>query len=294
MNNTRSLSVITLTRNRAYLLEKCLASLKGQLLVTDEIIIIDNNSGDNTQSIIRKYKRTLPMRAYKSGLSGYPDLYNLAISKCTKPLLVFLDDDCMATPSFIARIRDKFRTRQDFVLQGKTLSLPRNNLFSEISEDHLTNWMNANIISENKLQVIDNRNVVIPKVILDKVGNFSPGMKTGSEDVELGLRLYRAGVPILYDKLMIVYHHERTTLKEFLAQHYRIAKSHAILDRKILSKQRLFVFNRRTWFRNFHSALELWIRCWCKKRYGDFFKLPFIYLLLGATRVAGYKIISVR
>ncbi|MBI4065120.1 glycosyltransferase family 2 protein [Candidatus Gottesmanbacteria bacterium] len=288
MNNAILLSVITLTRNRAHLLEKCLASLKGQLLVTDEIIIIDNNSTDNTQILLKKYKRILPVRVYKSGLSGYPNLYNFAISKCVNPLIVFLDDDCMATPGFIARIRNKYSIKQNYVLQGKTLSLPRNNIFSEISERHLANWINANVVAGNKLQVIDNRNVVIPKVIIDRVGNFSPGMKTGSEDVEFGLRLFSSGIPIIYDPSHLVYHHERTNLKDFLFQHYRIAKSHAVLDRKVLSKQRLFVFNRRTWHCNFHSALELLIRYWRVRRYKDISYLPSVYLLLVITRIIGY------
>lgn len=283
-----SLSVITLTKNRANLLEKCLASLKGQLLSTDEIIIVDNNSRDNTRSVVGRYKQELPIRTYKTGLSGYPKLYNLAISKCTNPLLVFLDDDCIATSGFIARIRNAYGVKQDFVLQGKTMSLPRNTIFSEISERHLVNWIKANAIKGNRLQVVDNRNVAIPRVVLERVGYFSSSMKAGSEDVELGMRLVRAMVPIFYDPHMIAYHHERTTLKSFLSQHYRIAKSHAVLDNKLSEEQKVSVVNRRTWIRNLRSALELWVYYWREKRYRDIFLLPLVYSLLVMVRIVGY------
>lgn len=282
------LSVITLTKNRANLLEKCLTSLKGQLLATDEVVIIDNNSTDDTQRVIRRYQQELPIYTYKTSLTGYPNLYNFAISKSKKNLLVFLDDDCVATPSFVSRIRERFKEKQDFVLQGKTRSLPRNNIYAEISEDHLTNWIDSNVAGNNKLRVIDNRNVTIPKAIIKEVGGFSTKMKIGSEDVEFGMRLFRMGIPIVYDTSIAVYHHERTTMKEFLLQHYRIAQSHAILDESLLEKDKVFIVNRRTWIRNFQSALALWIRCWREKRYENFFKLPLVYLLLGATRVVGY------
>lgn len=288
MNNARSLSIIALTKNRAGLLELCLISLKGQLQPTDEVIIIDNNSTDNTQYIIRKYKPTLPIRAYKSGLSGYPDLYNLAISKCTKPLIVFLDDDCEAAPGFISRIRKRYHTKQNFVLQGKTFSLPRNNIFSEISEDHLANWMNSNVVGKNRLRVIDNRNVTIPKAIIKEVGGFSTKMKIGSEDVELGIRLFHLGIPIVYDSSIVVYHNERTTLKEFLIQHYRIAKSHAVLDNIRSERQNISIVNKHTLARHLLSALKRQCTYLYKRRYRDAFFLPLVYLLLAFTRIVGY------
>ncbi|MEK7499761.1 MAG: glycosyltransferase [Patescibacteria group bacterium] len=288
MKDTISLSVITQTKNRAQLLEKCLSSLREQLHWSDEIIIVDNNSKDNTQLIINKYKRILPIRAYKSGLSGYPYLYNFAISKCRNPLLVFFDDDCVATHNFISTIRKAYTKEQNFILQGKTLSLPRGNIFAEISEDHLSNWIQSNALGKNRLGVIDNRNVAIPMSIIREAGGFSPRMAVGSEDVELGMRFVRMGVPIVYDTGMVVYHHERTTLRSFLSQHYRIAKSHAVLDDRFSEGQNISIINRYTLVRHLQSTLKRQFMYLQKRRYRDAFFLPFIYLLLVITRIVGY------
>lgn len=288
MNRRISLSIITLTKNRAGLLEKCLYSLKDQLVPSDEIIIVNNNSSDDTQLVLHKFKQFLPVREFNSKLSGYPNLYNFAVSKSTKEVLVFLDDDCVATKNYIAEIRDRFKNKQNFVLQGKTCSLPHRNIFAEISEDHLTNWIRSNMFGRNRLRVLDNRNVAIPKAIMSKVGGFSSAMTVGSEDVEFGMRLFRAGVPIVYDQTMIAYHHERTTLKGFLKQHYRIAQSHAVLDSKFSEEQNISIINRRTVTSHLLSALKRQYVYLYKRRYGDAFFLPLVYMLLVITRIVGY------
>lgn len=283
-----SLSIITLTKNRANLLDKCLASLKGQLIGTDEIVIIDNYSNDNTQFTIHKYKKILPTRVYKSGLSGFPNLYNFAISKSTNPLLVFLDDDCMVAPGFMARIRYKFREKQNFVLQGNTISLPRDNIFADISERHLANWFAVNTIAPNRLRIIDNRNVVIPATLLQRYGMFSLSCASGSEDVELGLRYQRLGVPIVFDPVLVSYHHERTTLGSFLRQHSRIARSHALLDSVLSADEQLHCINLRTAKRHLLTSIVLF-RSYIKRgRFIDATRLPLVYLLLFFTRIFSY------
>ena len=138
------------------------------------------------------------------------------------------------------------------------------------------------------MQVIDNRNVAIPKKIIKKVGDFSSAMKVGSEDIEFGMRLFHAGVTIFYDPSIIAYHHERITLRSFLSQHFRIASSHAVLDHQFLKGPKISIINRKTWTQNLRSALELWIYYWTARRYKDVLALPLIYLLLATTRILGY------
>ena len=57
MNNAANLklSIIICTYNRIDLLQKCITSLLPQLNEKVELIIIDNNSTDNTQDICQNY-----------------------------------------------------------------------------------------------------------------------------------------------------------------------------------------------------------------------------------------------
>ncbi|MBM3436768.1 MAG: glycosyltransferase, partial [Bacteroidetes bacterium] len=53
MNNNKILSIIILTWNSMILLQRCLASIKGNTNLNNyEIIIIDNNSSDGTREFL--------------------------------------------------------------------------------------------------------------------------------------------------------------------------------------------------------------------------------------------------
>ncbi len=288
MRKKLTISVITPTRNRAALFAECLKSLCGQLTPDDEMIVIDNNSDDETPRIIKSYQKKLPLRNFRSELHGYPNLYNLAIAKSRKNILVFLDDDCIAGPHFISEIRKTHQKLNNTAVQGRVYSLPKNNLFAEISADHYLNWLQKNTLSQGRLRTVDNKNLSLPREVVLRYGGFSPAMSVGAEDTELGYRLRQHGVSIIYAPAIMVYHHERTTLASFLTQHLRIAQSHAVFDRQVGAEDRIRMINRYTWRRHGQTLFNRLKLYWRKKRHGDLVVLPLIYLLLLIVRVGGY------
>ena len=54
-NDLPLVSVIIPTKNSSQFLEECLLSIKDQTYKNIEIIVVDNNSTDNTKKIARKY-----------------------------------------------------------------------------------------------------------------------------------------------------------------------------------------------------------------------------------------------
>lgn len=288
MRKKLTIAVITPTRNRAALFTECLKSLCGQLTPNDEMIVIDNNSDDETPRIIKSYQKELPLRGFRSELRGYPNLYNLAIAKSRKDILVFLDDDCIAGPHFISEIRKIHQKLNNTVVQGRVDSLPKNNLFAEVSADHYLNWLQKNTLFRGRLRTVDNKNLSLPREVMVRYGGFSPTMSVGAEDTELGYRLRQHGVPIVYAPSITVYHHERTTLASFLAQHLRIAQSHAVFDRQVGAEDRIRMINRYTWWRHGQTLLRRLKLYWRKKRHSDLAMLLLIYLLLFIVRVVGY------
>jgi glycosyltransferase involved in cell wall biosynthesis len=290
-----NVSIIVLTRNRAPLLEKNLVSLSKQLAGGDEIIIINNNSSDKTSEVIKKYQKELPISAFNSRSHGYPKLYNLAASKARKDILVFIDDDCVASPNYISCIKKSHQIYPGAVLQGKTHSLPKDKLLSDISEDLVDNWIKVNQRGK-MLTVIDNKNLALPRHIFTEIGGFSLKMASGSEDLELGFRLYRAGATIRFIPKMIVYHHERTTLNGFLKQHLRIARSHAVYDLTSRSGASLGLVNQRArsgYAGMIFSRLSKYAHA---HRILDIAALFILYPALAAVRVLGYTagVVSIR
>lgn len=291
MNRQRSLSVITLTRNRAPMLSKYLGSLVGQLSSEDEIIVVDNGSTDSTRDIILQFQTRLPIRYFTSSRVGYPALYNIAIKKSAKEVLVFLDDDCIATPKWRESIARSVLKHPGKIIQGKVISIPKGNIYAEIMGDHYQNWIVSHRNKSGEMDTFDNKHLIVPKKYLYKnktfVG-FDPLTVLGSEDIELGTRLYREGKIIQYDESIVAYHRERTTFRGFLQQHFRIAMSERLLSdtKKLQIRLSLFpVAKTRS------NLISLCLREITYLKRGEVWNLiyaPFLYLLLFVVRICGY------
>ncbi len=122
-------SVIIPTYNQGNLLSKCIKSVLNQTYKNYEIIIIDNNSTDNTRSIIKKYKKKIVYKKIKN-YGVIAKSRNLGIKIAKGNWISFLDSDDSWT-------RDKLE---------KTYYAIKNNKFDVVCNSE---W----IISKNKTKV---------------------------------------------------------------------------------------------------------------------------------------------
>lgn len=108
MSNTFPILTIAIcTYNRADKLDTCLDSLKRQAVQQDcfSILIIDNNSTDNTQFIIKNYLNLFPhIKAVKEYRQGLSNARNRALKECLTSWIAFLDDDAKAHPDWVSTI----------------------------------------------------------------------------------------------------------------------------------------------------------------------------------------------
>jgi len=289
MERFLSVSIITLTKNRASLLRANLGSLVGQVTKNDEIVIVDNASIDETQSVIVEYKRKLPICYFYTNLQGYPKLYNFAFQQSKKQIIVFFDDDCIADKHFLEQIRSSHASSKNpHVVQGATSSLPKNNLYAEIMSDHYQNWLKTNTTTNGSMRTFDNKNASMPRTVFISSGGYSEDLVYGSEDIDLGIRMKNKGVQIIFDPTIIAYHHERSSFDSFIAQHLRIAKSEGVLDKHLSSKDKIRMIPIRKTALNLVSAARreyYYLRYW---RIKDLFLLPCVYIVLALVRVYGY------
>lgn len=108
-----SISAVVCTYNRSTLLQKCLESLVNQTVSKSnyEVIIVDNNSSDNTQEVATffttKFKNISLVRENKQGKSY---ALNTGISVSQGQYIAFVDDDAQAQPDWLEKILDAFDT----------------------------------------------------------------------------------------------------------------------------------------------------------------------------------------
>jgi glycosyltransferase involved in cell wall biosynthesis len=114
-------SIITCTRNAAGTLEECIASIENQVCEDYEHLLIDGNSTDTTQDIVRAYQAKNPDRVRVHSLepTGVTSAMNKGIDLSRGRVLLHLHaDDRLAGPEVLGMVKRLFETTSANVVTG--------------------------------------------------------------------------------------------------------------------------------------------------------------------------------
>ena len=93
MKDNPIISIIVPSYNHGKFLEKCLESIINQTFLNYEVIIQDNNSSDNTKSILKKYQKFKNFHIYIESDDGQADAINKGILKAKGEWLTWQNCD---------------------------------------------------------------------------------------------------------------------------------------------------------------------------------------------------------
>ncbi len=207
------LSIIICTYNRSRLLKKCLDSLSIQLNGGVEVIVVDNNSNDDTVNVFNEFSKTsINYRYILETKIGLSHARNRGIIESKSEWILYLDDDVIALPTLVQRALYLVE-RGDFDCVGgkhyettETLRPPWYLLGNLDNSDHETTVESCNF------GIPIGCVVLYRKICLERVGMFKinlgmKGNKIGyGEETELQLRLKKNGYNIGFDPLLEVFH----------------------------------------------------------------------------------------
>lgn len=97
-----SASVVMPTFNKARYLDLTLASFLHQTSRDYEIVITDDGSTDATQDVIARYHGRLNLQYLRQPNRGRAAARNAAIQQASGDIIIFADDDRLASPDFVA------------------------------------------------------------------------------------------------------------------------------------------------------------------------------------------------
>lgn len=101
-------SVIIPVYNDEEFVGKLLDSLAAQTARNFEVIVIDDESKDNTMKIVKKFTRKLKLKLLKSGRHNQSYSRNLGIKAAQGDVLVNLDSDCHVNETFVEGVAEAF------------------------------------------------------------------------------------------------------------------------------------------------------------------------------------------
>jgi glycosyltransferase involved in cell wall biosynthesis len=209
-----SLSVILCTYNRAGFLKQALESLDKQTLSKNdfEIILIDDGSSDNTREIVESFRTVLPIKYFYQKNAGLASARNHGIFAAQGHILLFLDDDDLATPTLLEehiKTHKKYH-KENYAVLHYTSWAP----YLQVTPlMHFITEIGCFLFAYPYIKhgdILGYKNfwggrISCKRSFLLNYGNFNPVFKFGNEDTELGYRLSKHNLKVVYNAHAVAY-----------------------------------------------------------------------------------------
>jgi glycosyltransferase involved in cell wall biosynthesis len=215
-------SVILCTYNRCHSLATALQSVAASEMpdgVSWEILVVDNNSPDQTSDVVAEFAERYPgrFRYLFEAQQGKSYALNAGIRESRGQVLAFMDDDVIVDAKWLQTLTSALENREwvgaggrilperDFTppawlsVEGKYALAPLAMFDLGLQPGELT-------------EAPFGTNMAFRKEVFEKVGGFRtdlgprPGSETRSEDTEFGDRVLGTGQRLWYEPSAVVYH----------------------------------------------------------------------------------------
>jgi glycosyltransferase involved in cell wall biosynthesis len=207
-----SVSIIIPAYNEEKYIKGCLESLKNQTHRDFEVIVVDNNSVDDTKKISSKYTKKV-VSCKKQGISA---ARNFGAKHASGDILCFIDADAVVSKHWIKSLKETFEKNKNIAAVNGFIIFPSNDPIKYL----LYNFYNVIVFSclfvGNKVgkYFVSGNNMAIRKELFFRVGGFPEQVV---EDIWLArkLRKYKS-LNIMFNPKMKIYYSPRRFEKKGL------------------------------------------------------------------------------
>ncbi|MGD9706810.1 MAG: glycosyltransferase family 2 protein [Candidatus Delongbacteria bacterium] len=196
-------SIVIPTHKRPELLKKAIESALEQTYPHTEIMVVDDNSGDNTEEVVKDFSSG-NIRYYRNESSlGGAGTRNIGIENSQGEFIAFLDDDDIWYKDKIELQMQKIKENENNVLCTCGLQV----VYAGEGLKYF-NFPKIDDVSFSKM-LLNNRvgitsTVMVRRSALDKAGFFDTGLPA-REEYELWIRLSRIGNFVSVNKPLLDY-----------------------------------------------------------------------------------------
>ena len=220
-------SIIIPALNEAENLSRNLPVVREQMGPTDELIVIDNGSTDETAAIAKKFGA----RVEHEPVRGRSRARNRGIQVAAGEMLLFLDADCRPSPNWLSGMSAPFENAKVGCVAGEIqLIYDSNELGAYLNaKEHLSQEVNFN---HPFLPYAGSGNVAFRRQVLDVIGGFDEALYSG-HDADICWRMQlETPFQIILAKDARVDHFQSFTLAALVRQKRRHAYGSVLLFKK--------------------------------------------------------------
>lgn len=235
---TPLLSVVLPTYRRPVLLDRCLTALAASDLDRFEVVAVDDGSGDQTPDVLAAHTGGLPLTTLtQPGNAGPAAARNRAIEAARAPLLLFIDDDVVVTPTLLRAhlhlhhggdpllaVLGRVDWHPDLTVTPFMRWLDRSGL--QFAYD---TWLREGPV-DPPYAAFYTANLSVPRELLVAAGGFDERFPSPAyEDMELAFRLHARGMRMHYRPDALAFHARPIDLPTFRRRMAMVARSTAVL-----------------------------------------------------------------
>ncbi len=221
MPRIATISVVVPTFNRGFQIETLLDHFK-RVDVPDgiswEIIVVDNNSGDDSAEIIQSWiaLNSLPVRYVFEPRQGVSFARNTGWRESTGDVIAYIDDDCYPDRAWIKAIAEEFNGDPQVSFLGGRVEL-----FNDQDAPISIRTAKDRVVldtAELALGMIPGCNMAYLRSALESLQGsdvtMGPGTSVYGEDIDLIYRAHKRGLIAVYSPDALVFHDHGRRTKE--------------------------------------------------------------------------------
>lgn len=225
-------SLIIPVYNRPDEVRELLESLANQSEKNFEVILVEDGSSRTSEDAVQEYASLLTIRYFYKENTGRSDTRNYGMARATGNFLVFFDSDCLVPPDYFSVLTKALQETPADCYGGPDEA---HSSFSDLQKAinySMTSFFTTGGIRGGKKQLEKftprTFNMGFSREVYETVGGFKDMF---GEDIDLSIRIRKAGFTTRLIREAFVYHKRRVSLKSFYRQIYVFGKARIDLYR---------------------------------------------------------------
>jgi glycosyltransferase involved in cell wall biosynthesis len=216
-----AISVVIPTFNRLARLQRVLEALSRQTLDQRqfEVVVVSDGCTDGTDEYLSDTTPLSVVHARQDN-AGPGAARNHGIRLARGPMILFLDDDVLATPTLVERHLQAHGDSTSTVVIGPMLNAPGFRYSPWVAWEQAMLYkqyqaMRLGVYSATFRQFYTG-NASVPRELVVKAGGFDTAFRR-AEDIELSYRLDRLGATFVFDETAMAHHLAERSFESWLA-----------------------------------------------------------------------------
>lgn len=209
-------SFIVCTRDRAAVLEACIASIqaacRAHAAFAAELVVVDNGSRDGTSKRLAGIAETsdIPVTAVSEPRPGLAAARNAGLARARGRVLVFIDDDCKLDRNYLRDLERHYRSGEKWLIRGGRVELgDARDLPFTIKRCEARERLTPAVHPGG---FVLGCNMTMHRDVAARIGPFDERFGAGgplrsAEDADYLVRAMLLGMPVEYVPDMTVLHH---------------------------------------------------------------------------------------